>query len=72
MAMNKLLVSAGAVIFGVLAPLLPLASGSQYILSVGAMTLLYAYLALSWNILGGIAGQLSLGHAAYFGLGAYT
>lgn len=51
---------------------LPLAYGDPYILSIGVVTLLYAYLALSWNILGGIAGQLSLGHAAYFGIGAYT
>lgn len=52
--------------------LFPMASGDTYFLSVGILTLLYAYLALSWNILGGIAGQLSLGHAAYFGIGAYT
>jgi len=51
---------------------LPLVGGNQYILSIAVLTLLYAYLALSWNILGGIAGQLSLGHAAYFGIGAYT
>lgn len=52
--------------------LFPLLYGDTYILSVGILALLYAYLALSWNILGGIAGQLSLGHAAYFGIGAYT
>lgn len=56
----------------VLAALAPLASGSQYLLSIAVLTVLYAYLALSWNVLGGIAGQLSLGHAAYFGIGAYT
>lgn len=50
----------------------PLFSGSQYVLSIAVMTLLYAYLALSWNVLGGIAGQLSLGHSAYFGIGAYA
>ncbi|RJG02091.1 branched-chain amino acid ABC transporter permease [Noviherbaspirillum sedimenti] len=50
----------------------PLISGSQYILSVAIITLMFGYLALSWNVLGGIAGQLSLGHAAYFGIGAYT
>ncbi|MFD4839566.1 branched-chain amino acid ABC transporter permease [Achromobacter sp. NPDC058515] len=71
MAKRKLTSMAGAAALCALA-LLPLLSGSQYLLSVAAMTLLYAYLALSWNILGGIAGQLSLGHAAYFGLGAYT
>ncbi len=52
--------------------LLPLFGASQYLLSIAVITLLYAYLALSWNVLGGIAGQLSLGHAAYFGIGAYT
>jgi branched-chain amino acid transport system permease protein len=51
---------------------LPLISGSPYILTVVILTLLFGYLALSWNVLGGIAGQLSLGHAAYFGIGAYT
>jgi branched-chain amino acid transport system permease protein len=34
--------------------------------------LLFAYLGSAWNILGGYAGQFSFGHAAYFGLGAYT
>jgi branched-chain amino acid transport system permease protein len=33
---------------------------------------LYAMLGTAWNMLGGFAGQVSLGHAAYFGLGAYT
>jgi branched-chain amino acid transport system permease protein len=36
------------------------------------MTLIYATLASAWNIIGGYAGQLSLGHAGFFGLGAYT
>lgn len=35
-------------------------------------TCYYAYLAQAWNILGGYAGQLSLGHAAFFSVGAYT
>jgi branched-chain amino acid transport system permease protein len=34
--------------------------------------LLYAYWATAWNILGGMAGQLSFGHAAFIGAGAYT
>lgn len=33
---------------------------------------LYAMLGQAWNILGGFAGQVSLGHAAFFGVGAYT
>jgi branched-chain amino acid transport system permease protein len=35
-------------------------------------TFYYAYLAQAWNILGGYAGQLSLGHAAFFAIGGYT
>jgi branched-chain amino acid transport system permease protein len=34
--------------------------------------LLFAILALSWNILGGFARQVSVGHVAFFGIGAYT
>jgi len=33
---------------------------------------LFAALGLAWNLVGGYAGQLSLGHAAYFGVGAYS
>jgi branched-chain amino acid transport system permease protein len=36
------------------------------------LTLLWAGLASAWNIAGGFGGQISLGHAAFFGLGAYT
>lgn len=36
------------------------------------MIFLYATLAQSWNIVGGYAGQCSLGHAVFFGCGAYT
>ena len=32
----------------------------------------YAYLAQCWNILSGYSGQFSLGHASFFGIGAYT
>src|ERR1700676_1767512 len=34
--------------------------------------LLFAFIGTAWNLLGGYAKQLSLGHAAFFGLGAYT
>jgi branched-chain amino acid transport system permease protein len=45
---------------------------SQYIIHLGVMILFFAYLGVAWNILGGYAGQFSFGHAAFFGLGAYT
>jgi branched-chain amino acid transport system permease protein len=48
----------------------PLAS--PYVVHVLVIVLFYAYLGTAWNILGGYAGQFSFGHAAFFGLGAYT
>ncbi len=32
----------------------------------------YSFLTLSWNLVGGLAGQMSLGHTAFTGIGAYT
>jgi branched-chain amino acid transport system permease protein len=45
---------------------------SGYILSVMTQALLFIYLANSWNILSGLTGMFSLGHAAFFGIGAYS
>src|SRR2546430_14319166 len=36
------------------------------------MIFLYGSLAVAWNILAGYCGQISLGHAVFFGIGAYT
>ncbi|MBI3452851.1 MAG: branched-chain amino acid ABC transporter permease [Rhodospirillales bacterium] len=44
----------------------------SYIVSVLILVFYFAYLGQAWNIMMGFAGQLSLGHALYFGLGAYT
>lgn len=44
----------------------------RYMLSVGISVLIMALLGQSWNIMSGYAGQFSFGHAAFFGLGAYT
>ncbi len=41
-------------------------------LGLGITVLMWAALATAWNISAGLAGGLSLGHAAYFGVGAYT
>lgn len=43
-----------------------------YLQNVLILTLMYGALAQSWNILGGYCGQISLGHALYFGVGAYS
>ena len=57
----------GLVLLVALPPALP-----SYFLEVLITVLFVGYLGSSWNILGGYAGQFSLGHAAYFGIGAYT
>src|SRR4029078_3294139 len=49
----------------------PLAA-SDYLLTVLTLILYFAYTGQAWNIMMGFAGQLSLCHALYFGLGAYT
>ncbi|MBR0965422.1 branched-chain amino acid ABC transporter permease [Bradyrhizobium diazoefficiens] len=45
---------------------------SGYWMRVFTLTLLFAAMAQAWNLIGGLANQLSLGHAAFFGIGAYT
>lgn len=47
-------------------------SSNGYAIRVMTLMLLFAAMAQSWNIVGGLANQISLGHAAFFGLGAYT
>jgi branched-chain amino acid transport system permease protein len=45
---------------------------NDYLLTVLTLILYFAYVGQAWNIMMGFAGQLSLGHAIYVGLGAYT
>lgn len=49
----------------------PLLVPTDYTLQILFRVFLFAALGLAWNLVGGYAGQLSLGHAAYFGVGAY-
>jgi len=49
----------------------PLIVQQDYQLNVLFRVFLFAALGLAWNLVGGYAGQLSLGHAAFFGIGAY-
>jgi branched-chain amino acid transport system permease protein len=49
----------------------PMWSPNPYITSAGIVVLSYAVLSTSWNFVGGFTGYMSLGHAAWFGLGAY-
>jgi branched-chain amino acid transport system permease protein len=45
---------------------------NPYILSAGVVVASYTVLATSWNFVGGFTGYMSLGHVAYWGLGAYA
>lgn len=45
---------------------------TRFQLDIAVQILLFALLAVAWNVMGGYAGQFSFGHAAYFGIGAYT
>jgi len=53
-------------------PLLLTTFGKSYSMQVANTTLIYCMLAASMNLITGTAGLLCLGHAAFFGIGAYT
>jgi branched-chain amino acid transport system permease protein len=61
---------AGAVFL--VAALAPLAIRDAYFLDSLVLILLWGALSAAWNVAGGYAGQVSLGHSAFFGLGAYS
>jgi len=45
---------------------------SPYYMSIIILTVLYAYVGITWNIVAGFAGQLMIAHLIFVGLGAYT
>jgi branched-chain amino acid transport system permease protein len=51
---------------------LPFTTSNAYYLDIVVQIYMWAAAAVAWNLLGGYAGQFSLGHAAFFGIGAYT
>jgi branched-chain amino acid transport system permease protein len=50
----------------------PFLFSASYLMTIALFTVMYCVLATAWNLLGGFSGYLSLGHAAFFGLGAYA
>lgn len=62
----------GAALVLFVALVLPFLVPDDYYANVLVLILIYAGLASSWNLIGGVAGQFSLGHSAFFGIGAYT
>jgi len=60
-----------AVVFFLLAGLAPLAVRDAFLLDGLVLILMWGTAAAAWNVAGGYAGQISLGHSIFFGLGAY-
>jgi branched-chain amino acid transport system permease protein len=48
------------------------AFASNYVMSVATLILFFAFTGQAWNVMMGFAGQLSLGHSLYVGVGAYA
>jgi branched-chain amino acid transport system permease protein len=59
-------------IIGVLVLAYPLIFSTPFQQRLGALVLLYAIAASAWNVVGGYAGQISVGHVVFFGCGAYA
>ncbi len=56
----------------VLLAVLPLLGFSSYMMHIFILVIIYSMIGMAWNLLGGYCGQVSFGHAAFFGVGAYT
>ncbi len=63
---------AAAIVFFAAAGLAPLFVRDAFFLDTLVLMLVWGCAAGAWNIAGGYAGQISLGHATFFGLGAYA
>lgn len=50
----------------------PFVFRANWMVNIAVFTMMFAGLATAWNLLGGFAGYLSLGNAAFFGVGAYA
>lgn len=50
----------------------PFVVHAAWIVNIGVLTMMWAALATSWNLFSGYSGYISLGQAAFFGLGAYS
>lgn len=69
MKLNKTMVAALLAVY----ILVPLAvGGNNYVMSLVIASLVIGGIALSWALLGNLGGMVSFGHAAFFGVGAYT
>jgi branched-chain amino acid transport system permease protein len=51
---------------------IPIFDAYSYVLQVGMLILMWIAMSSSWNIIGGYAGYISLGHGVFFAIGGYT
>ena len=70
--MNRAPKAVALVVLAVVMLILPQIVSNSFAIDIFIRILLFAFIGVAWNLMGGYAKQLSLGHAAYFGLGAYT
>ncbi|HLJ66287.1 MAG TPA: branched-chain amino acid ABC transporter permease [Chloroflexota bacterium] len=63
---------AGLAVLLAIAVVVPQVINSPLSMTMAVFTLLFAIMATGWNVLGGYTGYISLGHAAFFGIGAYA
>jgi branched-chain amino acid transport system permease protein len=69
---RKTINTSALILLGIVAFGIPLALRSPTYLHIIILLFFYAYLTTSWNLVGGFAGVLPLGHSAFIGIGAYT
>src|SRR5512135_3772479 len=67
--MSKKIFMAVGLAFSIIYPLLFTLPFPRHLM---IMIFMYATMGLAWNMIGGYAGQISLGHCIFFGTGAYT
>ncbi len=67
---KKVIVALVALTLGLI--VFPLFGPSPFYLHLMILIFMYAVMSQSWNVIAGLSGQISLGHGAFFGIGAYT
>jgi branched-chain amino acid transport system permease protein len=60
------------IFIGILAVAFPFLVPSDYYLHLVIIALMWVVIGSAWNLLAGYTGQVSFGHAMFFGVGAYT
>lgn len=68
----KIFKTAGLLVLLAIAIVFPLVFSNPAVTTIAVFTLIFAAAATGWNIISGYTGYIALGHAVYFGIGAYA